>query len=369
MLGKHSSVLSIQVIETQLSFKLNGNTCMRQYAKSICILCLLLIWVITLSGCTSSYRERSANRLPENWEERSLAHDGLVRYYRVYIPEPLPENPALVLYLHGGTLSMRSLFSPLADSSATWFKIAEEEGVVLVVPNGVNPETGDTYGDDQNWNDLRPDQAQGQTEVDDVGFLLRLLDQLSGEMPIDPDRIFVTGASNGGMMTYRLLIEAPERFAAGAAYIANLPVLSAPLSFPDQPVPILIANGTEDQLMPFEGGVVAKDRGLVISTQETVEWWVNANQADQDRLAFRDLPDLNQEDGCRIEESIYPASEDGAAVWFYRIDGGGHTLPSLSEGGLLQRLAISLLGPVCRDVDGVRLAWDFFSEVSLDNLP
>jgi len=337
---------------------------MRQNSRMLGYFSLLLILLVALSGCASNYRERSAQRLPANWEERSLVHDGLARYYRVYIPDPLPENPSLVLYLHGGTLSMRSLFSPLADSSTTWFKIAEEEKVVLVVPNGVNPETGDTYGDDQNWNDLRPEQAEGQTEVDDVGFLISLLDQLAGEVPIDPDRTFVTGASNGGMMTYRMLIEAPERFAAGAAYIANLPVLASPLPAPEQPVPILIANGTQDRLMPYEGGVVDRDRGAVISTRETVDWWVTANKADRAGLVVRDLPDLNQEDGCRIEEYVYPASEGGAPVWFYRMDGGGHTLPGLSEGGFAQRLVLRLLGPVCRDADGVHLAWDFFSEVT-----
>ncbi|MEJ2448057.1 MAG: hypothetical protein P8Y37_08980, partial [Anaerolineales bacterium] len=68
----------------------------------------------------------------------------------------------------GGTLSMRSLFSPLATSFQTWSKIIKENNVILLVPNGTNPENGDTYGDDQVWNDLRPDQASGQTQVDDV---------------------------------------------------------------------------------------------------------------------------------------------------------------------------------------------------------
>lgn len=264
---------------------------------------------------------------------------------------------------------MRSLFSPLADSSATWFRIAEEEGVVLVVPNGVNPKTGDTYGDDQVWNDLRPDQAEGQSQVDDVGFLLNLLDQLGTELSIDPDRIYVTGASNGGMMTYRLLIEKPERFAAGAAYIANLPVLPIPLPKPEHPVPILIANGTEDLLMPYEGGVVARGRGEVISTKETVDWWIDGNGADRGEMVSRELPDINKEDNCRIYEEFYPASEGGAPVVFYRMDGGGHTLPGLSSEGMVQRLLLKLLGPVCQDVDGVLLAWDFYSEVSPSRIP
>lgn len=342
---------------------------MRETLKTVSLFFLLLVLLAAQTGCSSDYRERSAQRLPEGWEESSLVHDGLTRWYRIYVPDPLPENPTLVLFLHGGTLSMRSLFSPLADSSATWFRIAEEEGIILLVPNGVNPKTGDTYGDDQGWNDLRPDQAEGQTQVDDVGYILKLLDQVNARVPIDPDRTYATGASNGGMMTYRLLIEAPERFAAGAAYIANLPGLTFPLPYPETPVPIMIVNGTEDPLMPYEGGPVAKDRGVVISTRETVQWWIEANQADPGGLVSRDLPDLDPDDGCRIHEEIYPALQEGAQVRFYNVEGGGHTLPGSSGGGVFQWAATRLLGPVCGDADGVLLAWEFFREISAPSSP
>ena len=261
---------------------------------------------------------------------------------------------------------MRSFFSPLADTSASWVQIAAEQGVVLVFPNGVNPENGDTYGDYQVWNDLRPDQASGQTEVDDVGFMRSLVDKISAELPIDPERIYVTGASNGGMMTYRLLLEAPELFAAGAVFIANLPETENALPEPSHPVPIMIANGTEDPLMPYEGGIVAKDRGLVISTRETVDWWVNSNNANPAGLETTLLPDLNPDDNCRIREEIYTESEGGAEVRFYTIIGGGHTIPALDQPGFLMRFSSRLLGPVCRDADGVMLAWDFFSSLSPD---
>jgi len=117
---------------------------------------------------------------------------------------------------------MRSIFRPNAGSTKEWMGLAKQEGCILLVPNGTNPETGDAYGDDQNWNDHRRDSAAGQTTADDAGFILALLDQITVQYPVDPEQIYVTGASNGGLMTYRLLIEAPDRFAAGAAFIANL---------------------------------------------------------------------------------------------------------------------------------------------------
>ena len=328
------------------------------------VLFIVLILASILSGCVTRPRWTKLENLPSGWQESSLEVDDLTRWYRIYIPDPLPENPTLVLYLHGGTLSMRSLFSPLVDGTKTWLEIAEGEGVVLLVPNGVNPETGDTYGNDQNWNDLRPDQAAGQSTVDDVSFILALLEEVETEVPIDKNRIFVTGASNGGFMTYRLLIEAPERFTAGAAFIANLPDLDGGLPLPKEPTPLMIANGTDDPLIPWDGGMVGKDRGMVISAEETVDWWVIANRADPNQQLSRFLPEINPDDDCQVRMDYYPAADDGAAVLFYAILGGGHTMPSIDHAGLDNRIARRLFGPTCREVEGIRLAWDFFNDQS-----
>ena len=324
-------------------------------------LLFLIPLVLLISGCTIGKKNLEPS-LPNGWTEENFVHDDLTRWYRVYLPDPLPENPALVLYLHGGTLSMRSLFSPLVDGTKIWLEIAEQEGVVLLVPNGVNAETGDTYGNDQNWNDFRPDQAAGQSTVDDVSFILALLERIETEVPIDKNRIFVTGASNGGFMTYRLLIEAPERFAAGAAFIANLPELDGGLPLPKEPTPLMIANGTDDPLVPWDGGMVGKDRGMVISADETVDWWVSANHADPNRLTSRYIPEINPDDDCQVRMDYYPAGEGGAAVLFYAILGGGHTMPSIAHAGLDNRIIQRLFGPVCREVEGVQLAWDFFND-------
>jgi polyhydroxybutyrate depolymerase len=338
----------------------SGTLDMKISMKTISPLAIVILCALTLAGCGSLVRQRSADRLPPGWSESSLEYGGLTRWYRIYIPRPLPEDPLLVLYLHGGTLSMRSLFSPLAKGTNTWLRIAEEQGVVLIVPNGVNPKNADTYGDDQQWNDLRPDGADGQTITDDTGFLLFLLDQVSAELSLVQPRVFVTGASNGGMMTYRLLIEAPERFSAGAAFIANLPDLAAPLPLPDQPIPLMIANGTEDPLVPWEGGMVGRNRGEVISTKDTVTWWIDADQANPAPAESTFLQDLDPEDGCRIKADLYQPEGDGAPVLFYTMEGGGHTVPSLADPGWFDALTKPLLGRVCRDADGAMLAWDFF---------
>lgn len=114
--------------------------------------------------------------------------------------------------------------------------------------------------------------------------------------------------------------------------------------------------------MPWDGGVIAKDRGYVISAEETVNWWVNANQAAIDQLDSRLLPEINLDDGCQVRVDYYPETEGGAPVLFYALLGGGHTMPSIEHKGLDNRLTQRLLGPVCREVEGVDLAWEFFLE-------
>ncbi|MFV1949802.1 MAG: PHB depolymerase family esterase, partial [Anaerolineales bacterium] len=313
----------------------------------------LLVFLVT--SCIRQENSLDQIELPPGWTESSLQFEGFTRWYRVYIPDPLPENPALVLYLHGGTQSMRAIFSRYAGETQRWFSLAEDESFILLVPNGVNAETGDTYGDDQNWNDLRPDNAADQTRVDDAGFLKTLVDRVSEAYKVDPDRVFVSGASNGGMMTYRLLIEIPERFSAGAAFIANLPAPLDNLSHPVQPTPLMIVNGTLDPLILWEGGTIGKDRGEVVSAGETVRWWVSENLADPEQLVKSVLPDFNKDDNCRIEIDYYPAGNQGAPVLFYSVIGGGHTIPSIDEPGLDNILTRRILGPVCRDADGVSL--------------
>ncbi len=325
---------------------------------------LLLVITCLLAGCTLVERQLRADSLPDGWQESSLEVDGSTRWYLIYTPEPLPENPPMVIILHGGTCSMRSVLHPNAGGTKEWLILAEHEGFILLVPNGTNPETGDTYGDDQNWNDHRADSAAGQTTADDVGFILALLDQITAQYPLDPERIYLTGGSNGGLMTYRLLIEAPDRFAAGAAFIANLPEPALNLPVLGKPTPLMISNGTEDPLMPWEGGLVGKDRGMVISAEETAAWWVIANRVDTDQKTSELLPDVDPEDNCRIQKDYYPAGSGGAPVVFYTNQGGGHAMPSGKHPFPDNFLVRRVIGPVCRDAEGAILAWEFFMQAA-----
>jgi polyhydroxybutyrate depolymerase len=292
------------------------------------------------------------------WHEHQIKVGNVDRWFRVYRPQRLKPKAPAVLLLHGGTQSMRKIFQPSAGGTLAWLDIAEQEGIVLLVPNGTNSETGDPQGDRQNWQDLRATNTNTGAKADDVGFMRALLKLGQQNYAIDPSRIYVTGASNGGMMTYRLLVEMPESFAAGAAFIATLPD-SKTLPQPLLPTPLMIANGTDDPLVKWAGGNIPGRPDRLMSTPATVDWWLQANRANIKQPQITTLPDLNPQDGCRIIKTAYTADPGGAPVMFYKVAGGGHDMPSTRQQSTPSRLQQRLIGSTCHDAEGAKLAWDF----------
>jgi polyhydroxybutyrate depolymerase len=330
-----------------------GQTC----RELLWLMVAVLFWIGNygpgLLGSTDA-KDSMVGARQAGWHERSIRIGEQERWFRVYVPKTLARQASVVLVLHGGTQSMRKVFHARSGGTRAWLELADREGLLLLAPNGANADNGDTKGDRQNWNDLRPGLVK--SEADDVGFIRHLLDWTEANYDVDSRRFYVTGASNGGVMTFRLLIEMPARFAAGVAFVANLPENSPLLQPPERPTPLMIANGTRDPLMKWEGGEIPGKRGKVLSTEKSVAWWVQSNKADAFRSTTETLPDSDPADGCRIHRTLYPPKPGGATVQFYRIEGGGHTLPSaryaVREGWILRRL----IGPQCKDAEGVELA-------------
>ena len=250
---------------------------------------------------------------------------------------------ALVLALHGGGGNGEEMCSLPGGIQ----ELAESEGFIVTCPDAV----------EDHWNDGRGnEQYRSQAEdIDDVGFLLALVEWLPEDYNVDPARIYVTGASNGGMMTQRLACEASGVFAAAAVVIASQPVNLDCL--PDRPISILFMNGTDDPLMPYEGGQVRfyrQELGEVLSTQETVTFWAGVNGCDPAPVTEM-LPDLDPEDGTRIRLDAYFGCDQGSRVLLYTMQGGGHTWPGGS-----QYLARSVIGRVSRDLKANAVIWTFF---------
>lgn len=314
----------------------------------------LCLWLPARPGAADT-----ASPAAEDFIERHFLSGGRDRFFLVLPPADRAKPASVVVLLHGGGQSMHKMVARHGAAMARWPVVARLGNTLLLIPNGTDPQTGSGAGERQHWNDLRENDIVDGTDADDVGFILDMLDWAGTEFRTDADHVFVTGASNGGMMVFRLLIEAPSRFAAGAAFIAALPD-GPPLAVPAHPVPLMIANATDDPLIPWAGGTIGRARGKVMSALGTRNWWVAANRATTFGHEFELLPDLDPDDGCRISVDFFPAGAGGAPVLFSTMIGSGHAAPTRQQDARNGPVLRTLLGPTCHDAEAVDLAWDFF---------
>ncbi len=308
--------------------------------------------------------ESSARAQPSGMTimERSIVHDQRDRFYLVARPASYcPGNPAIVV-LHGGSLGMRRILDQTTAPNR-WLSLADDYGLLILAPNGWNVSEASGATDNQSWNDLRPDIGNPISTEDDAGFINAMLDREDARLGFDNDAVFVTGSSNGGMMAYRMLIEHSERFAAGAAFIANLP--EADIPDPTVGRPVMIMNGDADPLMLWAGGTVGFAGAPVRSALASLAYWRRVNGVDSGGGSATILPDIDPTDGARVLRYLFATEISGnpdtvPRVAFYQMVNGGHAIPVLPNDP--QEPLPPLIGTRCRDVRGVDLAWSFFQQ-------
>jgi len=281
-----------------------------------------------------------------------LTVDGLERTYQLHLPADYDEDTAypLVIALHGGggnSSNMINLtkFNDLSDS----------EGFIVVYPDGI----------ENHWNDGRglQDRRAQREDIDDVNFIRTLIDHLSASYNVDSERVYATGISNGGHMSFRLACELSDRIAAIGVVVANLSEPLVAMCQPKHPVSVLIINGTTDPLIPFEGGdgyAANTYLGTVLSAEDSMLFWVEQNECPIEPEKTQ-LPDAAPFDGTRVLLEAYEGCAEDTTVQLYTVVNGGHTWP---QGP--QYAPRFVIGRVSRDINGSETIWDFFSEQRLD---
>lgn len=289
---------------------------------------------------------------------QSISVGGVPRWFKIVRPTTYQPGAPMVILLHGGTGNMNKALS--RPNGLEWQALARRHGFLLLAPNGTHGRTGDPAGTRQHWNDHR--QPSRDSGADDVAFLAALIDWAAATHQVDTARVYVTGSSNGGMMTYRALLEAPNLFAGGAANIANLPAATPPGALTSRPVPLLIMNGTADRLMKWSGGPVGArgQKDIVLSAPETRDWWAEHNLAVTSGPP-RALPDRAPDDGCRLYQQDFTASLGGAPLRVIVMKDGGHAPATLIRPNRQAARAERLLGPFCHDASAAEEAWRFFT--------
>jgi len=269
------------------------------------------------------------------------------RTFLLHVPPSLPKDKpaALVMVFHGGGgtgagTERLTRFSDLAD----------REGFLVVYPDGVS----------NNWYDGREVDLSiaHKNKIDDVAFISAMIDAISKDHPVDPKRIYATGISNGGIFSHYLAALLSGRIAAIAPVVGGLADPFHQHFKPDRPVSVLIIQGKNDPLVPYDGGDIrgplGGKRGKIISTEAAVKTWAEHNGCDKEPVVSK-LPDKDPKDGCTVLRSAWGNGKDKTEVVLYAIEGGGHTWPSGP-----QYLAEGIIGKVCRDFDGTEIIWEFF---------
>ena len=284
-------------------------------------------------------------------KNQTITVGGIERNYHLYIPNNTLNAPVVMLFHgNGGSYDDMLDLTGVKAPYTVWLDIALQENLIIVVPNG-------TLGssNSRGWNDCR-DDAPTNPNTNDVQFTIDLLDFLKTQYNSNDSKTYAVGTSNGGHFAIRLAQEIPNRLTAFASIVASNSVNSKCLKSTTH-VSALFMNGTDDPILPYDGGQMASNRGEVFSTDNTISYWVQRNETDT-TPEITELPNLNTDDGSTITEYLYKNGANGTEVGLYKVNNGGHTEPSLSE--RYSALFLLLVGNQNSDIEMANEIWDFF---------
>ena len=286
--------------------------------------------LLLLVGCTfSSFSQQTINA--------SITHDGIQRDYILYIPELYDGSTAVPLVLnfhgYGSNAAQQMFYGDFRD-------IADTEGFLLVHPEGT------TFIGDQFWNVGFPGLS---SNIDDVGFTEALIDELATLYAIDLDRVYATGMSNGGFMSFLLACQLSEKIAAVASVTGSMTQDTFDDCNAQHPTPVLQIHGTDDGVVLYNGN------NLSIPIADVISYWVDYNNCETTPTTTT-LPDVDVSDGSTIEHSVYEDGDNGITTEHMKVIGGGHTWP----GSVINTAGTN------QDIDASMEIWLFFSRFDIN---
>lgn len=277
----------------------------------------------------------------------SLTHQGIERRFELHMPPGKTSKPLpLVISLQGKGQTL--------DSLRRWLRlapVADREGFAIAYPIALRNQ----------WSYGRPviddmPTAGGQP-ADDTGFIRAMIDRLIAEGTVDATRIYATGLSRGGLMTFTLACTMPNRIAAFAPLITGMTEHQR-TDCPQGPArPMLVLAGSADLVQRYDGWL--SPRGRLLSVPETMEFWRTRFGCTGQKST--PLPRLNPNDRTGIGVVRWTGCTAGAALVLYRVFGGGHVLPMLSPMSRTGRFSRGQN----RDIETAETIWTFFRNVRL----
>lgn len=268
---------------------------------------------------------------------KTITHSTGVRSYQLYVPASYDGNTSvpLVFNLHGyGSNNTQQMaygnFKPIADTA----------NFLIVAPQGLNDGTGTSH-----WN------AQWGTGVNDVSFISDLIDSISLDYNINPDRVYSTGMSNGGFMSFTLAGELSNKIAAVASVTGTMSVIQVPANTVTRPVPVMQIHGTADPTVAYNGDQ------YFLSVDSVINYWVDHNNCSSTPVITA-IANTSISDGCTAEKYEFLNGDNGSEVVHYKITDGAHTWPG----------AAFTIAVTNQDFDASIEIWKFFSRYEKSSL-
>jgi len=272
--------------------------------------------------------------------EQTMTHGGRTRSYLVH-DFSRGANAPVVIVLHGGGGNAAN-----AVTMTGFDRVARREGLIAIYPNGTSAREGGRF---LTWNAGHCCAAAMDARVDDVGFVAAIVDTLVDARRADPSRVYVTGMSNGAMMTHRLGRELSKKIAAIAPVVGAVFGDERP---PAAPMPAFIIVGADDRTVPGTGGPLqlrlllggarSADRNVAPAIDQAT-YWAKANGCGQAARGQTRASTVLEWTNC----------SSGASVVFHTVAGNGHAWP----GGQPGRAGAD---PPAADFDASEAMWSFF---------
>ena len=257
--------------------------------------------------------------------------EGRQREYGYYLPSGIAgTTPPLLVYLHGaGGIAWPELVT------SGFREIAEREKFILVMPQALK---GTISGESCiQWN------AHEALAWDDALFINALVDSLVAKYTVNTHKIYVSGMSNGGFMTF-YLASRTDRFAAIAPMSGLISYNIYNHYLADWPMPLLYIHGTADSIVRYNGDA------WMPSVEKVMKFWTRNNGCDT-MPVITELPNTNYYDGSTVTLFNYVGRNPRSEIRFYRINGGGHSVAGYEPGSN-------------QDIQSYEVIWDFFKEKS-----
>ena len=271
----------------------------------------LVLTISTVLGCSSQVGNTIQGS--GSIQEKILFHQGLEREYLLYAPITAKPALPLVIVMHGYTGNMYDIASYVGMN-----ELADEHNFLVAYPQGTEDSDGN------NFFNVGYD-FHSSSNVDDVGFVRTMVEEIDSQYELNKEAIFATGMSNGGDMSFLLACEASDLLRAVAPVAGSMMTNMLNQCEPEIALPVLEIHGDEDRVTRLGGDRENEDGwGAYWDLETTMTFWADKNRLSERKEVLSEYPNG---DGTLVRSTIWYSEDQSREVRFLVVNGGGHDWP------------------------------------------